>query len=263
MNSQDYEDDLRNSNFETLYYMVGGCHTALGAWLELNGKRKNIEDELIGCEALAMELMAEEKIARANMAAADTESDAARDVLERSSTKAQAAAVARTELADAEAKKLESMAILRRTGIRARSLCETYSTAQDELRFVVSMLGIVAPIAGNPTCERAAFQDSQREEALGDISKRIENHVLFDGRIPPDLMAEARAHPDFVGHIVPLVTALKTAYQTPEMPMKLLPPIPWMRAEDMEASAALLARRLEKESLPVALAGLLGPGAPD
>jgi hypothetical protein len=256
----DEDGNERQSAFEILHYAVGASHTAEGAWLGLVNRRKDVEDSMAEGEAVALELMAEVTTANKDLAEASDDYEAAKSRAEGKEAKGRERA--EKDAKEAEAKKMESMAILRRTAVRARALAETYAQDLDEHRYVSELIELIAPMAGSPKCDRAAFQSCQRGEILGDIVKRIENALLFDSRIPPELMAEARAHPDFTAVVAPMVAKLKHALATPGEPMVLTGSMPWMSREGMESAMKIVeAPPRARPSLPPALAGLLGPSA--
>lgn len=172
-------NNRRNHDFQIVYFLLGSCHTADGAY------------------ALLCDLREEREMALAN-------ADAARLRCEAQGLRAQdAQRGSRPDRLEAQAVLLE---IERNKAVNDRC----YAAAEAELAFIERCIAAVQPHRRYSSLPDAqAHEAAQREEWALELAARAENFLLTSGTIPADQLATMRMHPDFAARILPVIEGLK------------------------------------------------------
>jgi hypothetical protein len=173
-------NNRQNHNFQILHFMVGGCHTADGAYALLCDLR---EDRKLALEtARAGELKARAKRLREELRVDSNDKIGALE--------------ARAEMMEMEA--------------RDEVVRKCMLAAESELAFIERCMERLEPhrkYKDLPLPE--AHEAAQREEWLGELLRRAENFLLLTGTIPPDEFNTMRSHPDFSAVIAPRILELR------------------------------------------------------
>ena len=175
----------RNSKFQQLYFLVGSCHTADGAYALLCNQREEREEALAQYKISVVREQAKKRSAERRLQSND-------DV----------------ERLEAEADLMEI--------IRAHNNADVLVTAaKDELGFIQALIDKLQPLRQFAhLSDMEAHEAAQREEWKLELMHRAQNALLTTGHIPTDQWATMRMHPDFVSEIFPMIETFRKEIQT-------------------------------------------------
>ena len=158
----------KNSNFQTLHYIVGSCHTPDAAYARLCSQRE--ERETAVANVLSEDYKTQAKIIRANRQLASED----------------------------EAEQLDGKATLAEIDAFKPLVQRNIDAAQDELNFINSLIEKIQPLRKySHLSDIDAHEAAQEEEWYFELVNRAENHLLMDGRIPTAEFKTMRMHPQF------------------------------------------------------------------
>ncbi len=174
----------RNSNFQTVAFIIGKCHTADEAYrklqLQILDRRKAIDAALISQKRAALATSKAQAVLR-NFEASDDD-------------------------------KAEALITLEEIGQETASLRPILEEAQREELFMVRLAEYLLPFRKYKDLpDHEAFQLIQREEWCLELIHRAQNFLYCSGTIPTDHFDTMRAHPDFRTIIAPAVDAMQEA----------------------------------------------------
>lgn len=171
-----------NSQFQYLYFIAGDCATADEAYRVLSEQLETREAALAAGRAVQLRLRAQ------------------RLRLEERCAKGFATEADRLE-AEADKMDLDHSEAAHAKGCEATTL---------ECSFLKAIIAEIDPLRKYKNLSAAdAAQACQREEWLGRLKTRAENHLATSGTLPADQLAAMRLHPDFDKKIAPHLEAIE------------------------------------------------------
>jgi len=215
-----------NSNFNTLYFLIGSCHTPEGAYFLI---KENIDVRKTTLDQYKANLLRNE--AR---------------LIELNSKLAEA---------KTEAKKLKIEADLLDLKNSTESNSLFYESALDEYNFLLDCLEKLDGIRENrDLSDIQAHEASQRVEWRLEMIFRAENFLLTQGRIPADEFATFRMHPDFQSHIFPAINELSNLLELSKLDINKI--IPEQQVEALKDKEEAI-KKLENKLMPTDIIGKL------
>ena len=174
----------QNHDFQILYFLIGGCHTADGAYSLLCDLYE--DREVAFKNVTASKLRENAKIIRAN----------------------------RKIKSNDEAEQLEGKADLAEIEAFSEQLLANINACQDEMNFIKKCKDEIEPYRQYSHLSLSqAHEACQLNEWKLELIRRAENYLLTTGTIPPDHFATMRTHPDFASQILPSITYTKELIQ--------------------------------------------------
>jgi len=176
------KNNRMNHDFQIVYFLIGDCHTADGAYALLCDLKENREDAL--------------KMVRANELRTKAKRLRAEAILGEQVVGSPEVEEARADLAEIDA----AQATLQRN----------IAAAEAELATIEKCIAILQPMrrfAHLPDAQ--AHEACQREEWKLELISRAENHLITSGTIPAEQFKTMRMHPDFQTQIIPAITHVK------------------------------------------------------
>lgn len=184
-----------NSNFNTLYFLVGSCHTADGAYYLIKQNLDIRKEELDANEV---------------------------SKLRREAKKLKLTNELKTGVSDDRAIEIE--ADLLELKNQENSYILYLESAQDEYEFLLSCLSTLDSIRRyKDKSDIEGHEASQREEWKLELINRAQNHLLMDGRIPADQFDAMRMHPDFATVIYPEIKKISEEIQLSKIVIDSVP----------------------------------------